>query len=94
MKIKLNKKGNITRLMRSLGYHPDKYQDPEEPSFSKSLRGSKFPRFHVYYQPSKNQLNLHLDQKPPRYSNAIDHGAEYDGKLVRTEAQKIKKELQ
>lgn len=94
MKIKLNRKGNITRLMRSLGYHPDRYQDPEEPSFSKPLRGDKFPRFHIYYQPEKNQLNLHLDQKPPRYSNTIDHGAEYDGKLVREEAERIKKELQ
>lgn len=91
MKINLNTfNGNINQLMRRLGYHPDRYSKSAEPSFSKPLRGGKFPRFHIYYKSNKNQLNLHLDQKAPRYKGASDHGAEYNGKLVNEEAERIK----
>lgn len=76
--------------MRKLGYHPDRRSRADDPSFSRPLRGGKFPRFHIYYKPSRNQLNLHLDQKAPRYSSASDHGAEYEGKLVNEEAKRIK----
>ena len=82
--------GNIVQLMRKLGYHPDKGSNQSEPSFSRSLRGDKFPRFHIYYKPDADYLNLHLDQKAPRYSGASDHGAEYNSPLVKKEANRIK----
>ncbi|MGM0438882.1 MAG: hypothetical protein ACQEP3_00385 [Patescibacteria group bacterium] len=91
MKIKLEDfKGNINALMRNLGYHPDRFSDKKEPSFSRPIRGNKFPRFHIYYKKNKNILNLHLDQKAPRYKGASDHGAEYGGELVEKEAKRIK----
>ena len=91
MKINLGKfNGNILQLMRGLGYHPDRRSNPNEPSFSRPLRGGKFPRFHIYYKKNSNQLNLHLDQKAPRYKGASDHGAEYSGKLVEKEAERIR----
>ncbi len=91
MKIDLNNfDGNVLQLMRRLGYHPDRRSNSNEPSFSRPIRGSKFPRFHIYYKKKKNQLNLHLDQKAPRYKGVSDHGAEYNGKLVKKEAERIK----
>ena len=91
MRINLDQfNGNIISLMRRLGYHPDRRAKRDEPSFSRPLRGDKFPRFHIYYKPEKGYLNLHLDQKAPRYQGASDHGAEYDGPLVEKEAERIK----
>ncbi len=91
MKIYLDSfNGNIVNLMRRLGYHPDRRSSRTEPSFSRPLRGGKFPRFHAYYNPGRKCLNLHLDQKAPRYSGASDHGAEYNSSLVKKEGQRIK----
>jgi hypothetical protein len=89
MRIKLNKKPkSILLLMRRLGYHSDNRL--QNKSYSRLLRGGKFPRFHIYYNKEENQINLHLDQKAPRYKNANDHGGEYDGKIVEEEAERIK----
>jgi len=74
--------------MRGLGYHPDRNK---KNSFSKSLQGGKFPRFHIYYDSEKQILNLHLDQKASTYQKATDHAGEYDGPAVFKEAQRIKK---
>ncbi len=76
--------------MRRLGYHPDKKSRKNQLSFSRPLRNGKFPRFHIYYNSKENVLNLHLDQKAPRYHGASDHAAEYDGKLVKQEYDRIK----
>ena len=91
MKIKINKpQGNILNAMRRAGYHPEIKRTKEEISFSRSLRGSRYPRFHAYYHEEKKEINLHLDQKAPRYKGAPDHGAEYSGKLIEEEAERIK----
>ncbi len=82
--------GNIVNLMRKLGYYPDRRSNRNEPSFSRPLRGNKFPRFHIYYKPDRKCLNLHLDQKAPPYQGASDHGAEYNSPLVKEEGQRIK----
>ncbi len=81
---------NITTVLRSAGYHPDKTQRNKELSFSKSLLTDRYPRFHIYYSKERREINLHLDHKAPKYTSAPDHGAEYDGKLVKEEAERIK----
>ncbi len=93
MKIKIkNFKGNILREMRSLGYSPDfKKNIQKEHSFCRPLLGDKYPRFHIYYNEEKKEINLHLDHKAPRYKNAHDHGAEYEGRKIEEEAQRIEK---
>ncbi len=90
MKIKIKNEENIINLIRKIGYHFDRRSSSENPSFSRPIGGGKFPRFHIYYDPKKNLLNLHLDQKAPRYSSANDHGAEYSGPVVEKEAERIK----
>ncbi len=91
MKIDLGEfNGKIYNLMRKLGYHPDKNSGKNQPSFSKPLKGGKFPRFHTYYLPEKKQLNLHLDQKAARYNKETDHSGEYNSPLVKSEAKRIK----
>ncbi len=90
MLISINKSGlNVYNLLRKAGYHPDRLQTSNDLSFSRPLRGARYPRFHIYYKKNKNALNLHLDQKAPKYQNAPDHGAEYDGELVEKEAKRI-----
>lgn len=90
MKIPLNNfSGNTYNLLREAGYHPNKDQRSNEASFSKSLSGEKYPRFHIYHNEKTNTLNLHLDQKAPRYKFSSDHGAEYKGDLVEKEAKRI-----
>ncbi len=95
MLININKSGlNVYNLLRRAGYHPDRFQPNDDLSFSRPLRGARYPRFHIYYKKSKNVLNLHLDQKSPKYQSAPDHGAEYDGELVEKEAKRIESILE
>jgi hypothetical protein len=88
MKIK-NIPPNIINVLRNAGYHPDRAQRSGELSFSRTLLADHYPRFHVYYNEGKKEINLHLDHKAPRYDSASDHGAEYDGKIVEEEAERI-----
>ena len=55
-----------------------------------------FPRFHLYLKTEGDDLiiSLHLDQKRPIYKGVPAHSAEYEGKLVEEEAERIKKILQ
>jgi len=90
MKIKVTSfQGNIINTLRKAGYSPETRGTKKEISFLRPIRGSRYPRFHVYYNLEKKELNLHFDQKAPQYKNAPDHGAEYDGKLVEKEAERI-----
>ncbi len=81
---------NIFRTLSDLGYRPDRNSTRKKPSFSRRLASTKFPRFHIYYNPNKNKLYLHLDQKPARYGTVSDHAGEYDGKRVKEEGARIK----
>ncbi len=90
MKIDIgNFSGNIHNTMRSAGYHPDKFQREGMESFSRSLLGDRYPRFHVYYSEERKRMDIHLDHKAPKYENAPDHGAEYNGSLVEKEAERL-----
>jgi hypothetical protein len=81
---------NINAILRDAGYHPDKLQRGNDISFSKSLLSDRYPRFHIYYNKEEKEISLHLDHKAPKYVNAPDHGAEYDGKLVEGELERLK----
>jgi hypothetical protein len=92
MKLKLlNPPRSIANLLRDAGYHPDRFQKGSEASFSKPLLSDRYPRFHIYYNKKGKEINLHLDHKAPKYANAPDHGAEYDGKLIEGELERLKK---
>jgi len=87
---------NTTNLMRRVGYYFLQEKDSEL-SFVRPLERSGYPRFHIYLKPNeKNEeiiFNLHLDQKRPVYKTAHDHAAEYEGKVVETETERIKQIL-
>ncbi len=82
---------NISNILRSAGYHLDKFQREKETSFSRPLLSDRYPRFHIYYSREENTISLHLDHKAPKYLHAPDHGAEYEGKLVSEELNRLKK---
>ena len=91
MKISIKNTGeNTINLMRKIGYLFQR-----ENQFVKPLERSNYPRFHLYIKENKEEiiLNLHLDQKRPVYKTAHDHAAEYEGKVVETEAERIKQIL-
>lgn len=81
---------NTTNLMRKIGYLFQR-----ENQFIRPLERSDYPRFHLYIKENKEEiiLNLHLDQKRPVYKTAHNHAAEYEGKVVEAEAQRIKQIL-
>jgi hypothetical protein len=91
-------KENIYTLMRRAGYPAlpsSKRQRKQEAEleFARPLRG--YPRFHLFIKTQNDSLicNLHLDQKKPIYQGAIAHGGEYNSKIVKKEAERIKRIL-
>jgi len=92
-------KENIYNLMRKVSYHPaplskGRGEQKGELSFARPPRG--FPRFHLFMKVEGENLilDLHLDQKRPIYKGVTAHSGEYDGKVVETEAERIKQILQ
>lgn len=97
MKFELERpfKENIYNLIRKIGYHfQGEEKEKEEFIFTRPPKG--YPRFHIYLKLKNENLifNLHLDQKKPIYNGAPAHAGEYEGKVVETEAERIKKILQ
>jgi hypothetical protein len=98
MKIFLPVAGNILNLMRQCGYFFERRQG-DEMVFARILgaAGSGYPRFHAYIELDEDSkqalINLHLDQKKPSYRGTAAHSAEYDGKTVEKEAERIKQIL-
>ena len=92
-------KDNIYNLIRRIGYRfLKKNEEESEYNLIRPLERGGFPRFHIYLKvDSKTQnliFNLHLDQKRPIYKGAPAHGGEYEGEIIETEAERIKKILQ
>jgi hypothetical protein len=81
---------NIYDLGRILGYQLIKTSSDQEYNLIKPL-GRDYPRFHLYIKITGKNLvfNLHLDQKRPSYGRETAHSGEYEGKLVKTEKQRI-----
>lgn len=79
---------NIYSLMRQAGYRP------HADSYIRPLGQDFYPRFHLYITENDKSdealLSLHLDQRKPRYQGATAHNADYDGKLIDQEADRLK----
>ena len=79
MKFTLEKPNkNIPNLLQELGYR-FYAQEKEESIFLKNNKDLHF--------------NLHLDQKKPIYKGAPAHSAEYDGEILKKEAERIKEKF-
>lgn len=92
---------SINDVMRVLGYIPSYFQNEGEFSLVKKINRNDYPRFHLYIKEtsskkqatSKNLIfSLHLDQKKPSYqkSGSHKHSGEYDGDVIKKEAERIK----
>jgi hypothetical protein len=87
-------RGNIVMMMRRAGYVLiGDYREDAEMSFVRTIDLDNYPRFHVYLRifPQEQMVvfNLHIDQKRSVFKNYPDHGAEYEGEVVETEAERI-----
>lgn len=84
---------NSERLLRHAGYAYIRDRRTGQESMVRRLGGDFYPRFHLYIENRGEQviLNLHLDQKQPRYEGATAHNADYDGDVVEREIERIKK---
>lgn len=94
MKFLLNKpQRNVYNLLRELGYRFQK-KEKEELVFIHWLGPTDYPRFHLYLKMNENlEFNLHLDQKRPTYKGVPAHCAEYEGKVVEKEVERIKQKF-
>ncbi len=95
MKIVLNKKQmqiNPEQLLRQAGYAPHHDRRSGRDSFVRRLGRDFYPRFHVYLNRMGENvvIDLHLDQKRPRYAGAKAHNAEYHSEVVEEEIKRIK----
>ncbi|XOB40858.1 MAG: hypothetical protein ACKKMP_03155 [Candidatus Nealsonbacteria bacterium] len=89
------KRDNITTLSRKIGYIYIGKTEKQELNIIRPLERGGYPRFHVYLTITEKELsfNLHLDQRRPVYKGAPAHSADYDGKVVEQEAERIKQLL-
>lgn len=84
---------NPEQFIRRCGYGKLLDRRTGQTSYARRLtRMSFYPRFHVYIVENASQvtINLHLDQKAPRYEGVTAHSGEYDGKVVENEAARIR----
>ncbi|MBI2644515.1 MAG: hypothetical protein HYW95_03355 [Candidatus Wildermuthbacteria bacterium] len=89
---------NLRNAMRECGYAPEGVEESTgELKFFRSIRGGRYPRFHIYCRvlpdDTKAVLNLHLDQKQPSYAGSAAHSGEYEGSVVEAEAARIQSHL-
>lgn len=87
---------NIDSAMKIAGYHKiSANKQSSQSSFVKLLSQSGYPRFHIYLKEVKTNyfFNLHIDQKKPVYTGAKAHQADYEGKVVSEEAERILKKI-
>ncbi|MFH1233486.1 MAG: hypothetical protein V1649_02430 [Patescibacteria group bacterium] len=98
MKLILNKSKltmNPEQLLRHAGYVYIRDRRTGQESLVYRLGRGFYPRFHLYLEDHGEQivLNLHLDQKQPRYEGVSAHNAEYDGEAVEREVERIKQSI-
>ncbi len=90
---------NIVMFLRKAGYFlVGQYRENQELSFVNPIGINDYPRFHIYLRvrlKTKELIfNLHLDQKKPVYEKASDHGADYESKAIKIEAERISQILE
>lgn len=85
-------KENILNLIRKLGYRPTGVKG-KEISCARRLDVGAYPRFHLFVKQEQDKVifSLHLDQKKPSYQGAKAHSGEYQGAIIKKEAERIKK---
>jgi len=78
-------------FIRRCGYGQIRDRRTGQVSYVRRLRGSLYPRFHVYIVEKKSEIffNLHLDQRQTRYEGVTAHSGDYDGPVVEGEEQRI-----
>lgn len=83
---------NPVAFLRQAGYIPLTSHFSDETSFARRLSRDYYPRFHIYInkQGESDYFNLHLDQKKASYEGQTAHSGEYDGDLVKQEAERLK----
>ncbi|MCP6718024.1 MAG: hypothetical protein KJI70_00550 [Patescibacteria group bacterium] len=93
--IKNKNKYNFAMLLRKIGYKYLGKTDKQEYNLVKPFERGGYPRFHIYLIINEKEMvfNIHLDQKKPIYKGAPAHGADYEGKVIEQEAQRIKQAL-
>jgi len=91
MRFDFKSKENPLNLMRRCGYHLER-KDQKKLIFKRRIGNLPYPCFHLYLEieNEKITIDLHLDQKRPSYPHAPAHGAEYFGKVVEKEVERIK----
>ncbi|MFH1789474.1 MAG: hypothetical protein ABH832_00135 [bacterium] len=97
MKIKIPEKSveDAEKFIRRCGYGRIFNRKINKISYARRLRGSFYPRFHIYMIIKTNsiEINLHLDQRQTRYKGVTAHSGEYSGELVQDEAKRIKNRI-
>ncbi len=93
--IENNNKYNLAILIRKISYHYLGKTDNQEYSLVRTFERGGYPRFHIYLKITPEELffSLHLDQKKPIHKGAPAHSADYEGKVVEQEAERIKQLL-
>jgi len=82
-------------FLKYCGYHQHVIKETGETSFARTLNQSNFyPRFHIYFNAEKTEINLHLDAKQPSYEGTSAHSGEYDTPVVEQEMARIENEMQ
>jgi hypothetical protein len=93
---------SINSLMRKIGYKPAYFQNAGETSIVRQIGRNDYPRFHLYIVQRGTDMifKLHLDQKKPSYDLPAQaggyhaHSGDYDGPVVESEAERIKRLVQ
>jgi hypothetical protein len=94
-----NLKENITTLTRKIGYrYLRKDEKKGEHVLVRPLELGGYPRFHLFLKINTKarefSFSLHLDRKKPVYGGVPAHSGEYEGEVVKTEAERIKQALE
>jgi hypothetical protein len=100
MKFKIrNIRESITTLTRKIGYrYLRKDEQKGEHVLIRPFEIGGYPRFHLFLTIDEKtrefHFSLHLDHKKPVYKGVPAHSGEYEGDLIKTEAERIKKILE
>ena len=88
-----NKNLDFEKLIKRCGYREIFNKKTGGKSYVHRAGIYSFPRFHLYIEketPDEIILNLHLDQKRISYPGCPAHSADYEGKAIEKEIERIK----
>ncbi len=84
------------KAIRRAGYGEHRDRRSGQVSYVKRVHRDWYPRFHVYILEKGEEIvfNMHLDQRATRYEGVAAHSGEYEGEVVKKEAERIKKAVE